>query len=209
MAARRHASQPDADSVNGVAAGWVITVSEPLVRWVQFVSIMLYVLVAGVMWGTWLSLARTMTDYDAATFLTDGKHMIENLAIIMAVLMISAVVIGLVAVVLLFRSSSTVAAWMAAVGLLLMIAVLVITLAVEVPIDNLIATWTEATLPADWQEIRAHWSVFHALRTFLSLGAVAAAVGAGLTIRTSAQEVSRPPLEVDHSPVSADGRHAA
>ena len=105
--------------------------SEPLVRWVQFVSIMLYVLVAGVMWGTWLSLARTMTDYDAATFLTDGKHMIENLAIIMAVLMISAVVIGLVAVVLLFRSGSAVAAWMATVGLLLMIAVLVITLAVE------------------------------------------------------------------------------
>ncbi len=179
----------------------MITVSEPLVRWVQFVSIMLYVLVAGVMWGTWLSLARTMTDYDAATFLTDGKHMIENLAIIMAVLMISAVVIGLVAVVLLFRSGSAVAAWMATVGLLLMIAVLVITLAVEVPIDNLIATWTEATLPADWQEIRARWSAFHTLRTFVSLGAVAAAVGAGLTIRTSAQEVSRPQLEVDHSPV--------
>lgn len=200
MAARRHASQPDCDSANGVAAG-VITVSEPLVRWVQFVSIMLYVLVAGVMWGTWLSLARTMTAYDAATFLTDGKHMIENLAIIMAVLMISAVVIGLAAVVLLFRSGSAVAAWMATVGLLLIIAVLVITLAVEVPIDNLIATWTEATLPADWQEIRARWSAFHTLRTFVSLGAVAAAVGAGLTIRTAAQEVSRPRLEVDHAPV--------
>ena len=201
MAAHRHASQPDCDSANGVAPGRVITVSEPLVRWVQFVSIMLYVLVAGVMWGTWLSLARTMTDYDAATFLTDGKHMIENLAIIMAVLMISAVVIGLVAVVLLFRSGSAVAARMATVGLLLMIAVLVITVAVEVPIDNLIATWTEATLPADWQEIRARWSAFHTLRTFVALGAVAAAVGAGLTIRTAAQEVSRPRLEVDHSPV--------
>jgi len=145
-----------------------------------------------------------MTDYDAATFLTDGKHMIENLAIIMAVLMISAVVIGLVAVVLLVRSGSTVAAWMAAVGLLLMIAILVITLAVEVPIDNLIATWTEATLPADLQEIRARWSAFHTVRTFMSLGAVAAAVGAGLTIRTAAQEVSRRQFEVDHSPVRAE-----
>ena len=133
--------------------------SESLVKWVQFVSTMLYVLVAGVMWGTWLSLARSMTDYDAATFLTDGKHMIENLAMIMAVLMISAVVIGLVAVVLLFRSRSTVAAWLAVIGLVLMIAVMVVTLTVEVPIDNLIATWTEASLPADWQEIRARWSV--------------------------------------------------
>ena len=133
--------------------------SESLVKWVQFVSTMLYVLVAGVMWGTWLSLARSMTDYDAATFLTDGKHMIENLAVIMAVLMIFAVVIGLVAVVLLFRSRSTVAAWLAVIGLVLMIAVMVVTLTVEVPIDNLIATWTEASLPADWQEIRARWSV--------------------------------------------------
>jgi uncharacterized membrane protein len=157
----------------------VITVSESVFKWLQFVSIMLYVLVAVAMWGTWLSLARTMTNYDAATFLTDGKHMIENLATIMAVLTISAVVIGIVVVVLLFRNGSTVAAWLATIGVLLMITVLVITLAVEVPIDNLIATWTEATLPADWDEIRARWSTFHALRTFLSLGAIAAAVGAG------------------------------
>src|SRR4029453_13211071 len=109
-----------------------------------FVSVMLYVLVAGVMWGTWLSLARTMTHYDAATFLAGGQHMIENLAIAMAGLMISAVVAGLIVVVLLFRARSTVAAWLALAGLLLMIGVLVITLAVEVPIDNLIATWTEA-----------------------------------------------------------------
>jgi hypothetical protein len=59
-------------------------------RLAQFVAIMLYVLVAGVMWGTWLSLGRTMTRYDAMTFLADGKHMIANLATIMAVLMISA-----------------------------------------------------------------------------------------------------------------------
>ena len=51
---------------------------ESLLKLVQFASIMLYVLVAGVMWGTWLSLARTMTSYDAATFLADGQHMIES-----------------------------------------------------------------------------------------------------------------------------------
>jgi uncharacterized membrane protein len=180
----------------------MIMMSESLLKWIQFVSIMLYVLVAGVMWGTWLSLARTMTQYDAATFLTDGKHMIDNLAVIMAVLMISAVVIGLVAVVLLFRSRSTTAAWLAVIGLVLMIGVLVITLAVEVPIDNLIVNWTEETLPADWQQIRARWATFHTVRTFLSLGAVAVAVGAGLTLRPTAGEASRQPVvQADHSPV--------
>jgi hypothetical protein len=164
----------------------VIIVSKPLLKPILFVSIMLYVLVAGVMWGTWLSLGRTMTRYDAATFLADGKHMIANLATVMAVLMIAAVVVGLAAVVLLFRARCTTAGWLSLVGLLLMIAVLVITLAVEVPIDNLINTWTEATLPPDWMEIRARWAAFHTLRTFVSLGAVTAAVVAALTVRASA-----------------------
>jgi uncharacterized membrane protein len=148
----------------------------------QFVGIMLYVLVAGVMWGTWLSLGRTMTRYDAATFLADGKHMIANLAAVMAVLMIAAVVVGLLGVVLLLRDSR-VAAALALVGLLLMVAVLVVTLAVEVPLDNRIKGWTPATLPSDWQDLRARWAALHTLRTFLSLGAVAAAVAATLVGR--------------------------
>jgi uncharacterized membrane protein len=153
------------------------------VKLAQFVSIMLYVLVAGVMWGTWLSLGRTMTRYDAATFLADGQHMIANLATVMPVLMISAVAIGLLTVVLLFRDRSMTAGWLALTGLLLMVAVIVVTLAVEVPIDNKIRTWTVTTLPEDWQDIRARWAAFHTLRTFLSLTAVAAAVGAALATR--------------------------
>jgi hypothetical protein len=151
------------------------------VKLAQFLNIMLYVLVAGVLWGTWLSLGRTMTRYDATTFLADGKHMISNLATIMAVLMICAAAVGLVVVVLLVRRRSTVAAWLALLGLLLILAVITVTLAVEVPIDNKIKTWTTATLPADWQDLRARWAAFHTLRAFLSLAAVAAAVGAERT----------------------------
>jgi len=176
--------------------------SESLVKLIQFVSIMLYVLVAGVMWGTWLSLARTMTSYGAATFVADGQHMINNLATVMEVLMISAVVVGLIVVAMLFLVRSAAAAWLALVGLLLMITVMAITLIVEVPIDNLIATWTETTLPSEWQQIRARWAAFHTLRTFVALAAVAAAVGAGLTVRTTVREASRQPAaETDHSVV--------
>jgi hypothetical protein len=49
-----------------------------------------------------------------------------------------------------------------------------------VPIDNKIKTWTESTLPANWKDMRSRWADFHTLRTFLSLGAVAAAVVAAL-----------------------------
>src|SRR6266498_38342 len=172
------------------------------VKLAQFVTIMLYVLVAGVMWGTWLSLGRTMTRYDAATFLADGKHMIANLATIMAVLMISAAVVGLLATWLLFRHRSTAAGWLALGGLLLMVAVIVVTLSVEVPIDNKIKTWAVATLPPDWQDIRARWAAFHALRTFLSLAAVAAAVGAALTTGVNAS--TRHPTVRQGAPQMAD-----
>ncbi len=150
------------------------------VKLAHFLNIMLYALVAGVMWGTWLSLGRTMTGYDAATFLADGKHMIANLATIMPVLMIATGVLSIVVVILLFRRGATAAAWLALAGLLALVGVIVVTLAVEVPIDNQVKTWTTETLPADWKEIRARWASFHTLRTFLSLAGLAAAVGAAL-----------------------------
>jgi uncharacterized membrane protein len=147
---------------------------------VHLVTIMLYVLVAGVMWGTWLALGRTMTSYDATTFLTDGQHMIANLGTVMAVLMIGAVAAGVLSTVVLFRIGAGAAAWLALTGLVLMVGVLVVTLAVEVPIDNRIDDWTVSTLPSDWQDTRARWADFHTLRTFLSLAAVASSVGAAL-----------------------------
>ena len=151
------------------------------IKAVHFTTVMLYVLVSGVMWGTWLSLARTMTEYEAATFLADGQHMIANLATIMAVLMIAAVVAGAIATWLSFRHQSATAGWLSAAGLLLIIGVLIVTLAVEVPIDNQIVSWTASTLPSDWEDIRARWATFHTVRTFLSLAAVAAALGAALS----------------------------
>jgi uncharacterized membrane protein len=159
-------------------------------RIVLFVAIMLDVLVAGVMWGTWLSLARTMTEYDAATFLADGQHMIDNLAVVMAVLMIAALAVGLLVVVLLFRDRARTAGWLAVVGLALMIGVLVVTLAVEVPIDNRIKDWTVDTLPADWKDVRSRWSTFHMLRTGLSLASVAAVVAAALLLPAGQQDRS-------------------
>jgi uncharacterized membrane protein len=55
---------------------------------------------------------------------------------------------------------------------LLIIISLLITLLVEVPIDNQIKTWTAQTVPADWTTLRARWQVFHTARTFVSLASL-------------------------------------
>jgi uncharacterized membrane protein len=109
-------------------------------------------------------------------------------------------VAGLLVVVLLFRYRSTTAAWLALAGLLLIVAVLVVTLSVEVPIDNRINGWSATTLPPDWQHIRAWWAAFHTLRTFLSVGAVAAAVGAALTARILPSRVTEQPIPARRVP---------
>jgi anti-sigma-K factor RskA len=67
----------------------------------------------------------------------------------------------------------------------------VITLAVEVPIDNRIQTWTAATLPADWRSIQSRWELWHTIRTFLSIAAViAVTISAAVTARHSAPPVA-------------------
>jgi uncharacterized membrane protein len=153
-----------------------------ILRLVQTVTIMLYAMVAGVLWGTWLSLGKTMTEYDATTFLADGQHMIANLAPVMPVLMISAAVGTLAILLLLPRPKPRAALWLTILALVLLIAVIAITLAVEVPIDNKVKVWTVATLPSDWADIRARWATFHTVRTFVSLAGLLCVVAGAVTL---------------------------
>jgi uncharacterized membrane protein len=80
-----------------------------------------------------------------------------------------------------FLRRSTLAGWLALAGVLLLVAVIAITLIVNVPIDNEIKTWTTTAVPANWEDERSRWAVFHTARTFVSLAGLAAAVGAALT----------------------------
>jgi hypothetical protein len=64
-------------------------------------------------------------------------------------------------------------------GAALLVVALVITLSVNVPIDDAINRWTVDTLPSDWTSIRNRWEAYHAARTLISLagfGFVLAAV---------------------------------
>ena len=140
----------------------------------QATTIVLFALVMGVFWGTWFSLSRTMDQLSSETFLAVGHEMIQNLGGPMAVLLPLALLSALVTLVLLWPHRSAAFWWLAA-GFVLMVAALVITLAVEVPIDNQIRDWTAATLPGDWRSIQSRRQLWHTVRTFASIAAVVAA----------------------------------
>jgi uncharacterized membrane protein len=160
-------------------------------RAAQATTIVLFSLVMGVFWGTWFSLSRTMDQLSGETFVAVGHQMIQNLGVPMAILLPLALLSALVTLALLRQGRQTVALWWVLAGFLLMAAALVITLAVEVPIDNQIQDWTAATLPADWRSIQSRWELWHTIRTFLSIAAViAATISAAVTARPSEPPVA-------------------
>jgi hypothetical protein len=129
-----------------------------------------------------------------------GEQSPGDLGVPMAVLLPLALLSALVTLVLLWPAR-TAAFWWLAAGFALMVAALVITLAVEVPIDNQIETWTAATLPGDWRSIRSRWELWHTIRTFASIAAVVAA--------TVSAVVAPRPSQRPTTPVLPPGRAAA
>jgi uncharacterized membrane protein len=154
-----------------------------VVKAVQFVTLLLFSLVTGVFWGTWFSLSRSIAEITPGTFLEVGHLMIANLGGPMSVLMPASLLSALVLCVLLVRGRQPGASLLAGSALVLMTTALVITLAVNVPIDRQIQTWTTAALPADWQAVRDRWEFYHGLRTVVSIAALACLFAATLSTR--------------------------
>lgn len=126
-------------------------------------------LVMGVFWGTWFTLTRSIPVFSVAEFIHIGKTIMNNVGVPMSILMPSTLLFMLIAILLSRRSGSF---YLYTISFLLMLITLIITVAVEVPIDNQIGTWTEATAPANWESLRQKWDLFHTLRTFFSIGSV-------------------------------------
>jgi 4-amino-4-deoxy-L-arabinose transferase-like glycosyltransferase len=109
--------------------------------------------VVGVFWGTWFSLSRSMNAITASTFLEVGHTMIANLGGPMAVLMPATLVSALPVLFATYRGRRRGRFYLILAGTALLAVALVITLRVNVPIDDTIAAWTVDTLPSDWTGI--------------------------------------------------------
>ena len=161
------------------------TSSFPVLAIWQFISILLSALVTGVFWGTWLGLSRSMASLTPETFLTIGHTMIGNLGTIMAILMPAALLTTLPVLYLLYRRRSG-AFYPTLAGLALFVVALLITLLVEVPLDNQFEEWTVTTLPANWQELRDRWEWFHVIRSWVSVAGLALLLAGALFRRDNA-----------------------
>jgi uncharacterized membrane protein len=145
----------------------------------QFISICLVALVTGVFFGPWLGLSRSIETFPPEVFLAIGHRMIANLAPIMPILM-PAAMLSMVPVLFLSYPTQPATFYLTLAGLVMYVVALVITLAVEVPIDNRIRAWTISALPPDWHQLRDRWASFHVVRTWASIVGLALLVAAAV-----------------------------
>jgi uncharacterized membrane protein len=155
------------------------------VRIAQFVNVLLFALVMGVFWGTWFSLSRSIASIRPETFLEIGHTIIANIGGPMSVLMPAALVSSVLLLIVLFRHRGGAAFKLTLAGLVLMVGALVVTLAVNVPIDSQIREWTATTLPPDWASTRDRWELYHTIRTFVSVGAFGCAVASAMRLTST------------------------
>lgn len=162
----------------GVPAAVTIERREP-VAIISFVAIVLAALVTGVFWDTWFKLTRSLESFSADEFLHIGQTIIANVAVPMRILLPGSLVAIAIAI-WKYPAKRAAGFYFLLAGFVLMIATVLITLLVEVPIDNEIRRWTVDTLPADWEAKRMTWKQFHALRTLTSIAGLAALVWGSL-----------------------------
>lgn len=131
------------------------------------INLILVMLVTGVFWGTWFTLTRSLDVFPADNFIRIGKAIISNVAWPMRILMPGTLLCLLWLCVITAKVRPSF--YFIAGAFFLMVITLLITVTVEVPIDNQIKTWTAGTVPDNWTALREKWGAFHALRTVTSV----------------------------------------
>ena len=139
---------------------------------IPYCALFLLMLITGVFWGTWFTLTRSLESFTAGEFMHIGQVIIANVAMPMRFIMPMGILLMFLS--LWFeKNRKTTAYFLGIASFLLIIAVLLVTLIVLVPIDNDIKEWTAASIPPDWTAMRSKWDMFHEIRTFASLASFA------------------------------------
>lgn len=130
-------------------------------------SLILAMLVTGVFWGTWFTLTRSLETFPPDHFIRIGQTIINNVSVPMKILMPATLLAQLLLCLSFWKRKPPVYFFTA--SFIFMIISLLITLLVEVPIDNQIKTWTPVTIPDNWTTLRTTWKQYHFFRTLSSI----------------------------------------
>lgn len=145
----------------------------------QFVSILLSALVAGVFWGPWLALSRSLSTFGPDIYLAIVHRLGRNLGPIMTFLLPLSL-LSMLPVLFLSYGHRPVAFFLTLAGFTLFLVALLVTMLVEVPLVQQMDAWTVATLPDNWHALRDRWGAFHVVRVVSGLAGLCCLVAGAI-----------------------------
>jgi uncharacterized membrane protein len=125
-------------------------------------------LVCGVFWGLYFALSRSYQVFEATELAKIARTIVANLEVPMR--NIALLCLGLfTACVVFYPVKSVWNFWALCASLLFVAGALVITTAIEVPINNQVVTWTKGNVPDNWQQVRNRWQYYNVIRVIFSV----------------------------------------
>ena len=134
---------------------------------IQFTTIALLFLLSGLFWGSWFSIGRSFDEFPLIEYVHIAQIINRNLGVSMRVISIPCIIL-MVLCAWLIPQKTFAEFLLYACSILLAISALIITVFVEVPMNNKIITWTTESAPLDWQNIRKRWQFYNDIRTLVS-----------------------------------------
>jgi hypothetical protein len=144
-----------------------------LLKIFELINLILCALVAGLYWGPWLALTRSIKEFEPNVFLAIVHRLNKNMAPIMTVLSPLSLLSNIPVLILSYPSNNF---YFTMIAFLLFTIALLVTVIIEVPIVKQIITWTSSTLPNNWKHLRDRWEKFHIIRVVCGI------LGIGLLI---------------------------
>ena len=134
----------------------------------QFAALSLLFLLSGVFWGSWLSIGRSFHEFSLSEFVHIAQIINRNLGVSMRIISIPCIILMLLSN-WLSPQKTFVELLLYPGSILLTISALLITILIEVPMNNKMITWTTESAPLNWKEIRKRWQFYNDTRTLISL----------------------------------------
>jgi len=144
-----------------------------------FVAVVFSGLFAGFL-TTVLVVEATLRGYGSAVYTQVRLIELAHLDDLATALLLPAILTSVVLAVAAFRRHGS-SRWLSLTAVVLLLATLVISVSISVPINTAQASWSVVAPPADWSAVRDRWQLAHVARTTTSVLAFVLLTAAAMT----------------------------
>ncbi|MBB5162833.1 DUF1772 domain-containing protein [Mycobacterium sp. AZCC_0083] len=132
-----------------------------------FIAVLFSGLFAGFL-TTVLVVEATLRGYGSAVYTQVRLIELAHLDDLATALLLPAILTSVMLAVAVFRRHGS-SRWLPLTAVVLLLATLVISVSISVPINTAQATWSVVAPPADWSAVRDRWQLAHVARTTTSV----------------------------------------